>query len=288
MNKKKPAVIISACVAVGIAIVLLVMVGPGCPGEETPEPTLATLACTDQTQNSLTGRGEVKSIGAGPLSMRGFVYVRGQAGEPEVAVIPLENPSFESGDPPEGWSYRTMGQGAQERSSARAKVGIYSLKLTNGAGAEHYARQSFGADHGGRTLTLAVWAWCDEADKVRVRLGDYVEGWGLTSSSFHTGSGDWELLTVTRTIRPGATDTLIDVLVGTGDSLSAYFDGVVLVGTGTEGRMVYETGSFSKGAYSLTIEGLDPDTAYRIRAFGENEARLSYGNTVTCRTQAEQ
>jgi hypothetical protein len=51
-----------------------------------------------------------------------------------------------------------------------------------------------------------------------------------------------------------------------------------------EGDIVYETGNFRTGTYSLNITGLEPDTWYRIMAFAENEAGIGYGNIVTCKT----
>jgi hypothetical protein len=54
----------------------------------------------------------------------------------------------------------------------------------------------------------------------------------------------------------------------------------------TGGHIVYETGSFGTGAYSLPITGLLPDTWYRIMAFAENGLGTGYGNVVTCKTPA--
>jgi hypothetical protein len=51
-----------------------------------------------------------------------------------------------------------------------------------------------------------------------------------------------------------------------------------------EGDIVYETGKFGTGTYSLNITGLEPDTWYRIRAFAENELGIGYGNVVSCKT----
>lgn len=52
----------------------------------------------------------------------------------------------------------------------------------------------------------------------------------------------------------------------------------------TGGDIVYETGKFGTGAYSLNITGLEPDTWYRIMAFAENKLGISYGNVVSCET----
>jgi hypothetical protein len=52
----------------------------------------------------------------------------------------------------------------------------------------------------------------------------------------------------------------------------------------TGGDIVYQTGNFGTGTYSLAITGLEPDTWYRIMAFAENELGIGCGNVVTCKT----
>ena len=51
-----------------------------------------------------------------------------------------------------------------------------------------------------------------------------------------------------------------------------------------EGDIVYETGNFGIGTYSLDITGLEPDTWYRIMAFAENELGRGYGKVIICKT----
>lgn len=52
----------------------------------------------------------------------------------------------------------------------------------------------------------------------------------------------------------------------------------------TGGDIVYQTGNFGTGTYSLDITGLEPDTWYRIMAFAENELGIGCGNVVSCKT----
>jgi len=52
------------------------------------------------------------------------------------------------------------------------------------------------------------------------------------------------------------------------------------------GDIVDETGNFGTGTYSLDITDLEPDTSYWIRAFGENESGIGYGNVVSGKTLA--
>lgn len=48
-----------------------------------------------------------------------------------------------------------------------------------------------------------------------------------------------------------------------------------------EDREVYEDGSFSTGAYSLTINGLTPGSTYYVRAFATNVDGTNYGSWVS-------
>jgi len=54
--------------------------------------------------------------------------------------------------------------------------------------------------------------------------------------------------------------------------------------TETDTWDVNEEGTFSAGTYSLTIEGLDPDTTYYIRAYATNIKGTSYGAYVQFKT----
>jgi hypothetical protein len=59
---------------------------------------------------------------------------------------------------------------------------------------------------------------------------------------------------------------------------------VWFIGGDIVGDIVYETGNFGTGTYSLDITGLEPDTWYTIMAFAENELGIGYGNVVICKT----
>ena len=50
--------------------------------------------------------------------------------------------------------------------------------------------------------------------------------------------------------------------------------------------ITYEDGSFGEGEYNLTIEGLTPETWYRVMAFAENSAGIGYGDIVVAQTLA--
>jgi len=278
MSKKKPAKIIGVC-TMAIMITIAITILPSC---DSTTPALVTGECTDPTVNSLTAHATVDRLEAGSLSRRGFVFAEGTAGDPAFNITPLVNPSFELEDPPTGW---TAFDGVLVKSTEQVKWGNYSGKLTQSAtGTRAFIGQTIPnlSEYWGKTITLGAWVWCDTPDRARVALADRVDGdWGLSYSSYHPGDAEWHFLTVTRAIRTNPDASWVQPLrIGGGASIiSAYADGAILVE-----NAVFEDGEFDTGSYSLIITGLKPDTSYRVRAFVENEAGISYGNTVTCKT----
>ena len=53
----------------------------------------------------------------------------------------------------------------------------------------------------GLWVTLSMWVKCSKEDSVRIGISDYVSSFEREESSYHTGSGDWEQLTVSKKIR---------------------------------------------------------------------------------------
>jgi len=278
MNRKRLAGIIAAAVVVVVLIVLFAVVIPALtlplPPEVTPQPEMVTLDCTDLTPTSLQARGEVEDTSIGPLWLRGFVYTEGTGGASTPAVIPLHNPSFALGNPPSDWD--AVGDITTfERSREQVRVGDHSARVTRGADGG-FVRQSLpAADFRGKQVTLGAWVYVvDGAAVVWLHDSD-----SATTTTIST-TGQWVWATVTRTFDSAAVWT--QVRLAPHSNGTAYFDGIVLV----EGRAVFEHGQFSEGAYSLTIDNLEPDTSYTIRAFGQNDGGVGYGDVVTCRTPA--
>jgi|GEM_PF-2327175 len=245
-----------------------------------PEPAMITRACTDPTENSLRAQGEVEDIGLGPLSTRGFVYAEGVEGAPGPAVIPLDNPSFGRAEALAGWA---IVDELGERSSERAKLGTYSLKqdVPQDARARVWQYVSLDISEGER-CTLGAWVWCDTPSGARIQI--YEADVITVSSAFHPGDSQWHFLTVTGTAAQDASRlrVILSPWRAERSAYVAYYDGVVLL----RGSAVFEHGQFSEGTYSLTIENLEPDISYSIRAFGQNDAGVGYGNVVTCQTLA--
>lgn len=284
MSKKKPARIIGVC-TMAIIIIIAITILPSCESSPTV-PTLVTHDCTDHATTSLKAQGEVTDDGGATITRRGFVFQKGTEGDPALnpTSIPPANPSFEEGAPPTGWSYFQPGvSGEYSRSTEQVKSGNYSLEAISYDYKNAIITQAIPdwEQYKGKTVTLGVWVWANKRADIMIRWGGF---WDVTSSGPHPGDSQWRWMTVSRTIRDTDTALTIMLRAGSGDDLSttAYFDGATLVVS----NAVFEVGEFGTGAYSLTMGSLKSDTSYRVRAFGENEAGIGYGNTVTCKTVA--
>jgi hypothetical protein len=109
--------------------------------------------------------------------------------------------------------WRTTGAGATIARTGtglgdtQRKVGKYAAKLTAGAGAVAQLVQSLlttaSYDSGFNGLTFAAGAWVRATAAFAARIG-IADGFGTTYSNFHTGSGTFEWLEVTRVVAGGA------------------------------------------------------------------------------------
>ena len=109
------------------------------------------------------------------------------------------------------------------RDIAEAHTGTYSYKVTKAVASGTAAYVSLCDNennndmHGmlaGRTYTKSVWVYVPlggiALDEIRMRIEDYIApAWAGTDSSYPTAFDTWQKLTVTRTIRSGATGTNI-------------------------------------------------------------------------------
>lgn len=124
---------------------------------------------------------------------------------------------------PTGWGVYA---GSVSRESTEVKINSYSLKQTVQTSFHQDLELRKGLNFWkGRTITASCWAKCSTSNRACLYLHD-----GLTNSAlvYHSGGGDWELLTVTHTISSGATKLQIHTECRNGDA-TMYFDGVMLV-----------------------------------------------------------
>lgn len=94
------------------------------------------------------------------------------------------------------------------------KVGKFCAKLTAGGGAAGYLKQTisgtsgFHSYLGGLKVVAGCWVKCSSISGSRLLVED---GVGTTNSSYHTGGGSFEFLTVARTLDASATQIKIGV-----------------------------------------------------------------------------
>lgn len=137
----------------------------------------------------------------------------------------LENGDFESWSAgttvaPDGWV--VTGAGATiAREGTTKKIGSYSFKLTAALNTLTYANLTTIPHSYNTTHSYGVWVYADTASRVRLQLSDQF-------SSYHTGGSIWEFLTVTK-INSLLSVTDVILRMESGASISAYFDGAILV-----------------------------------------------------------
>jgi len=103
--------------------------------------------------------------------------------------------------------------------------GQYASQLTrNGTDCQMY-QHNYNVYHQGKTLTASEWVKCSVAGRAFITIYD---GFSTTNSSYHTGSGEWEWLTVTKTLNVAATHMSIYLKISNGDT-SAQFDQAILI-----------------------------------------------------------
>jgi len=119
------------------------------------------------------------------------------------------------------------------RESSIVDSGAYSLKavLTGSGASKYWTLQQYILSNAyrGKTITLSARVFTSTANAVRVAIQDNL---GVTYSSYHTGGGGWETLTLTKTISATTPDLYIYIgMAATNDKKNGtyYFDSAMLV-----------------------------------------------------------
>ena len=129
---------------------------------------------------------------------------------------------------PDGWDFAGVG-GNISRSSTNI-TGTYSASITNGAGNVAYLQygELFNDYYKVRTVTAGAWVWADAASRASLRIVDY-DGSPDIYSAYHNGNSTWQFLTVTYNVPSDSADFKVRAQIYPGDSITAYFDGILLV-----------------------------------------------------------
>jgi len=169
----------------------------------------------------------------------------------------LTNPSFETADPPSGWSTLLDGDGAFARSAVVSKIGTYSGVLSKVTGGYADAYQAIDSGYVGSSLTLGAWINTADANHGRVIIFDGVAN---QASAYVAGDSDWHFMTVTATIQ--AAGALAYIVNDDAGAATVYFDGAMLVA----GNLAAPTHDYELNTYDLYtgyIESWQPDFVLR-------------------------
>lgn len=189
----------------------------------------------------------ISLIGTGVLTVSAYIQTLLSAADAPSAKLTLnvvdspnftQNGDFEQWDagtsaPPTGWVLQGAGATVAKNTTAgQFKYGLASAALTR-AGADAFLYQLIDTTPGfgsvavwkNKTVTFGAWVRATVASRARVFCND---GVGVNYSSYHSGGGVLEFITVTRTLDAASTFVQVGLSVDTGDT-TAQFDGAVFV-----------------------------------------------------------
>jgi hypothetical protein len=188
---------------------------------------------------------------------------------------------------PDGWSLY-YGSGTIGRESSNVKVGTYSCKTINtGGGSFGVYTQMFLSGAlpvsfwQGKTVTFGCWCKTSAASQVYIKMNDTTADY---PSNIHTGSGNWEWLSVTATLSNSMTFLSPILYTDAGAVSTAYWDGAILM----VGIFAPQTSSANISKYCLNgntdeeyrlvcrfVNGYNGSTNYFIRP--NNDTGANYG-----------
>ena len=136
----------------------------------------------------------------------------------------FEDWSAGTSSPPDGWI--KSGTGNISRDDTVEKVGTYCMKMDKTTTAILAMHQDFPdwQKYVGVEMTFGAWVKTSITNQVRI----YIDDWAGSTVDYHTGSGDWEWLEVTRTIHSNAQHLKI-YIQGDFTAGDIYADGAVLI-----------------------------------------------------------
>lgn len=158
---------------------------------------------------------------------------------------------------PDGWSL-SGASAAVARESSVYKYGQYSAKITRASG-DAVLSYLLGSPtaYQGRTLSLGFWVYCSTGSVARITVDD---GVGSSSSSYHTGGGGWEWITVEHQVDTTTVQITIKCEVKNTNTF-AYFDGGLL----TDGELLWT--EFRGDNVYIKDSDFDVSVKYQIGSF---------------------
>jgi len=171
----------------------------------------------------------------------------------------------------------TKGSGA-EKTMVRRKAGSYPTSVTDGDQAYFDTSNSF--DDTGKDLTVhyyyRAWSYVTDAPN-----SGYSDDYSEDEAEFIVIVTTYAPSDIIRADPTGVNaNGLTEVDVAESITTRGFKYGLTEVDTWNES----ETGTYSEGAFSLTLTGLDPDTTYFIRAYAVGVWGTKYGSYLEFKT----
>ncbi|QAT17013.1 hypothetical protein BU251_04320 [Candidatus Velamenicoccus archaeovorus] len=123
--------------------------------------------------------------------------------------------------------------GAFGKESTKSRIGSIGLSLKNqrNDAGPYYAQLRISDEFerfalSGHTLTFGCWVYATDSRKVYIGIVDNVNGHEFNYSSYHSGSGRWEFLTVSKVIRSNTETVNLQLFTQAGSI--ALFDGAIV------------------------------------------------------------
>lgn len=207
----------------------------------TPANTTDEVVAARGSKASLDARLDVALEEDGTLKTQASLITAAQAGELPTTNCVLNDTMiiWAAGDAaaPTGWTLAGTGAAVARAGTSLAdtkrKVGDFCAKLTYGSATLTLSQDVLPTaafsrvDHlQGEDVALGAWVWANAASQARVYVTDGVT---TTYSSYHTGDGSWQWLSLAHTISGSGTKLTVGIAVGSGAANPAYFSGPTLV-----------------------------------------------------------
>lgn len=206
---------------------------------ETVEGIIDEVVDARGSQASLDARLDVALNEDGTLKTQASLATLSQLGQQIGAVNLLQNDDFviwELGNSlaPSGWSLTnlTVARTGTGLGDTNRKVNDFAVKLTRAATDGNLQQELVNSSELARSdflkstvISGGCWVKSSTPNAARIAVTD---GATTTFSSYHTGGGAWEWLTVTHTVSNSATNIAVQLTVYNTSS-DAYFSGVTAV-----------------------------------------------------------
>ncbi len=134
--------------------------------------------------------------------------------------------SWSNSSVPDGWTKNHANSTVSVKETTSVKIGGTSVNVSSTSTYQFIKQDVFDAHFKGKVVTYGSWVKSNFSNSARIAILDDVAA--VSYSANHSGSGNWEFLTVTMKLSTNALDLKVRNQVNS-PSEYAYFDGSILV-----------------------------------------------------------